>query len=390
MSFDKFPLGELCEILDTRRKPITKSNRIKGEYPYYGATGIVDYVRDYIFDEKLVLIGEDGAKWDSGEKTAFIADGKYWVNNHAHVVKPKRKIILDEWMVYFFFYKDLNEFVTGVTVPKLNQEKLKSIPIPLPPLPIQQKIVAKLDKIFAEIDKAYELLNKKIKNITFLRESFLEKKLKKINSNEEISIDEFCYTTDFVANGSFASLAANVKYLDEEDYAILVRLTDYRKNFKSKLKYLTKKSYDFLKHSKLFEGDLVLTNVGAYCGTPFLIPKLNKPATLGPNAILIRPKKEIMSSEFLKIFFQSRKGQNLLEVISNGTSHKKFNKTSLRRLKITVPTIEQQSKILDEINNLNNRIRIIEQNTENNLKNFEFLKQSILQQAFNGELVKAA
>ena len=75
-------LGELCDILDNKRKPITQRDRISGEYPYYGATGILDYVQNYIFDERLVLIGEDGAKWGSGENTSFIADGKFWVNNH--------------------------------------------------------------------------------------------------------------------------------------------------------------------------------------------------------------------------------------------------------------------------------------------------------------------
>jgi len=147
-------LGKLCEILDNKRKPITKKDRKFGEYPYYGATGIVDYVADYIFDEKLVLIGEDGAKWNSGENTAFIVEGKYWVNNHAHVIKPNRKILMDEWLVYCLFFKDLNPFVTGLTVPKLNQGQLKVIPIPLPPLLIQQQLVLKLDTIFNQIHEA--------------------------------------------------------------------------------------------------------------------------------------------------------------------------------------------------------------------------------------------
>ena len=150
-------LGDLCEILDTRRKPITKKDRIHGEYPYYGATGIVDWVADYIFDEELVLIGEDGAKWDAGEKTAFIVDGKYWVNNHAHVVKPNTEKLLNKWLTYYLCGIDLKPWVTGMTVPKLNQRQLKSIPIPLPPLAEQERIVAKLDAAFAEIDKAVEL-----------------------------------------------------------------------------------------------------------------------------------------------------------------------------------------------------------------------------------------
>jgi len=128
-------LGEVCEVLDKLRKPITKRDRIEGEYPYYGATGILSYVHKYIFDEKLVLIGEDGAKWKSGDNSSFIVEGKYWVNNHAHVIRPIRDIILHEWIVNFLNFSDLTGYITGMTVPKLNQEKMRSILIPLPPLP---------------------------------------------------------------------------------------------------------------------------------------------------------------------------------------------------------------------------------------------------------------
>ena len=126
-------LEEVCNILDKLRKPLTQKDRIEGEYPYYGATGILSYVHNYIFSEKLVLIGEDGAKWLSGDRTSFIADGKYWVNNHAHVIRPIRDVTLDEWIVYFLNFSDLTEYVTGMTVPKLNQEKMRSIKIPIPP-----------------------------------------------------------------------------------------------------------------------------------------------------------------------------------------------------------------------------------------------------------------
>jgi len=87
-------LGELCEILDRLRVPIKKADREPGDIPYYGATGILDYVKDYIFDEDLVLIGEDGAKWGTGESTAYAISGKSWVNNHAHVLRPDRTKLL--------------------------------------------------------------------------------------------------------------------------------------------------------------------------------------------------------------------------------------------------------------------------------------------------------
>ena len=167
-------LGEICEVLDNLRKPITKKDRIEGKYPYYGATGILSYVDNYIFDEKLVLIGEDGAKWDSGDRTSFIAEGKYWVNNHAHVVKPNRRLLLDEWLIYFLNFSDLAPFISGMTVPKLNQEKMRSIPIPLPHLPEQQHIVFILDECFSAIDKAKANAEQNLKNAKELFESYLQ------------------------------------------------------------------------------------------------------------------------------------------------------------------------------------------------------------------------
>ncbi len=158
-------LGEVCEVLDSKRKPITKLDRKSGEYPYYGATGILDYVRDYIFDEKLVLVGEDGAKWGKGDKTAFIANGKYWVNNHVHVLKPNRNKILDELLVEILNSMDLKNHITGITVPKLNQGNLKKIKIPLPPLEVQEQIIAEIEEEQEAIDECKKLMEKMQKKI---------------------------------------------------------------------------------------------------------------------------------------------------------------------------------------------------------------------------------
>lgn len=109
-------LGKTCDILNNLRKPITGSNREKGIYPYYGASGIVDYVKDYIFDEQLLLIGEDGAKWGAFEKTAFIVKGKYWVNNHAHVLRTKT--VNDTFLENYIVMLDVAPFITGAAPPK--------------------------------------------------------------------------------------------------------------------------------------------------------------------------------------------------------------------------------------------------------------------------------
>ncbi len=133
-------IEDVCEILNNRRQPITGADREKGEYPYYGASGIVDFVNDFIFDERLVLVGEDGAKWGAFEKTAFIVDGKYWVNNHAHVLKATK--IIDVLLENYLVMLDLNAFITGAAPPKLTLGRLKQIPIPVPLESAEQEKIA--------------------------------------------------------------------------------------------------------------------------------------------------------------------------------------------------------------------------------------------------------
>lgn len=133
------PLGVICDVLNNRRQPISSDQRKSGPYPYYGASGIVDFVDNYLFDERLVLIGEDGAKWGAFEKTAFIAEGKYWVNNHAHVLKPVEvnDVLFENYLVML----DLAPYVAGAAPPKLTLAKLKGIPVRFPAAqPEQQKI----------------------------------------------------------------------------------------------------------------------------------------------------------------------------------------------------------------------------------------------------------
>ncbi len=141
-------LGEVCEILDNRRIPIAKNKRNPGIYPYYGANGIQDYIDSYIFDGDFVLVGEDGSVINK-DNTPVVnwASGKIWVNNHAHVLQTKNELKLK--FLYFYLQTiDVSYCVAG-TPPKINQENLKKITIPIPPLEIQQEIVKILDQFSA-------------------------------------------------------------------------------------------------------------------------------------------------------------------------------------------------------------------------------------------------
>ena len=138
-------LGEVAENLDSKRKPVAKGGRSLGIYPYYGASGIVDYVDSFIFDGDYLLVSEDGANLVVRKTPiAFSISGKTWVNNHAHVLKFDN-MINQKYVNYYLNYLDLSAYITGAAQPKLNQQNLNNIKIPYPSLEIQSRIVQVLD-----------------------------------------------------------------------------------------------------------------------------------------------------------------------------------------------------------------------------------------------------
>ena len=131
---------DCCEILDSQRKPVTESERVPGMYPYYGANGMQGTINQYIFDDKLVLVAEDGGHFGSKTKPiAYLVNGKCWVNNHAHIVESNG--ICDiRYLCYILNNIDLSGYITGSAQPKLNQANLSVISIILPPLNLQEQI----------------------------------------------------------------------------------------------------------------------------------------------------------------------------------------------------------------------------------------------------------
>lgn len=166
-AWEMVELGEVCDNLDSRRRPVTVSNRKYGDYPYYGASGIVDYVEEFLFDEPLLLISEDGANLLSrSTPIAFSVSGKIWVNNHAHVLKFKH-FATQKYVELYMNSIDVSRYVTGAAQPKLNQQNLNRIEIPLPPLETQEQIISAIEeeqKIVDANKKLIEIFEQKIKD----------------------------------------------------------------------------------------------------------------------------------------------------------------------------------------------------------------------------------
>ncbi len=160
------PFEQLVEFHDRRRIPLSKQERHQrpGTFPYYGAQGIIDSIDDYIFDGRFLLIAEDGENLRSRkEPIAFIADGKFWVNNHAHVVRAIDKKADADFLRAYLEFHPLKGFVTGAAQPKLSQSNLKSLPVTVPPFDLQFKIgerVRAVDGLIEQIGRQIHILEK--------------------------------------------------------------------------------------------------------------------------------------------------------------------------------------------------------------------------------------
>ncbi len=157
-SWEVIPLRNLCENLDSKRIPITSSDRETGDVPYYGASGIVDYVKDYIFDEPLLLISEDGANLLArSTPIAFSISGKTWVNNHAHVLKFNN-IYTQRFVEFYINQVDISQYITGAAQPKLSQANLNKICIPCPNIEVQEKIVREIESVIHIVEQNKRLI----------------------------------------------------------------------------------------------------------------------------------------------------------------------------------------------------------------------------------------
>jgi type I restriction enzyme S subunit len=371
-------LEEIVQVLDYLRKPITKKDRVEGIYPYYGATGILSYVHNFIFSEKLVLIGEDGAKWASGDNSSFIATGNYWVNNHAHVVRPNRNLVLDEWLVYFLNFNDLTPFITGMTVPKLNQEKMKSIPIVLPPLPEQHRIVSILDTCFEAIEKAKSNAERNLQNAKELFESYLNGVFENKGEGwEEKKLNEI----------GIAQTGTTPKTSEKENfgnYIPFVKPADIDFSGKGDIRYDNDglSSEGLAKGRKMESGSILMVCIGATIGKVGFA-EVDVSCNQQINSLTVKKEYEpkffyfaMSSKSFQKrVLIEGKGAQATLPII---------NKSKWEKLSIKFPNSRKEQRIIvEKLEKLQGESKKLESIYNQKLNDLEELKKSVLQKAFS-------
>jgi len=209
VEFKQKTLDNLIDIFDSQRIPLstTERNKRKGKYPYYGASGVIDYINDFIFDGEYLIISEDGENLRSRKTPiAYLASGKFWVNNHAHIVLGKEDILNTDYLRLFISSNKLNGFISNSSQPKLSQTNLKLISISIPKnynekyksIDIQKAIVEfleysfdNLERIKSNIDKRYNIVTKMKKSLipsTFKRTA-IKNKFRKYAQKNNIKFD---------------------------------------------------------------------------------------------------------------------------------------------------------------------------------------------------------
>lgn len=379
-AWPRLPLGDVVDVLDKKRQPITKRNRVAGPYPYYGATGVLDWVEGYLFDEPLVLIGEDGAKWGAGADSAFAITGKTWVNNHAHVLRPNRERLIDDWLIYYLNATDLSGFISGMTVPKLNQGRLREIPIPVPPLDEQKRIVAVLDQAFAALDRARELTESNLADAQSLKNRVRETELDSRGKNwTETTISDICDRFEYgtssksSAEGMIPVLRMGNLQGGEIDW--------------NDLKYSNDAS-DIEKYS-LSAGDVLFnrTNSIEHVGKT-AIYRGEREAIFAGYLIRLHYKRDQVTPDYLNIFLNSDRAKaHGHSLMGKSVNQANISASKLKSYPIALPSLAEQQAIAKKTTSIGKLSEKFQNESKTKLANIDELRQSILNKAFAGELI---
>ncbi|MGC0763764.1 restriction endonuclease subunit S [Escherichia coli] len=192
--------------------------------------------------------------------------------------------------------------------------------------------------------------------------------------------------TDYTANGSFADLAKNVTYLDEPSYSRLVRLTDLRKNLLNDGVYLSEKSHKYLSKSELLGGELLMANVGAYAGLAWIMPKIQMPATLAPNMLMLKLKIEKIRVEYVSLLLNSSKYWGYISTIAQSAAQPKLNKENVRSLPIVLPPIDEQCEIHKSIMKSSHAIEEVIREQNNQIEKLKEYKTTLINSAVTGKI----
>jgi type I restriction enzyme S subunit len=382
--WDEVRLIDVVSFLDSKRVPIESDERStrKGIYPYYGASGIIDYIDDYIFDGEFILLGEDGANiLDRSSPLAFMVKGKIWVNNHAHVFKAKENIklyFLSEYLESLSYEK----FNTGSAQPKLNRSVCEKIPVLLPPLPEQTRIVSVLETW----DKSIENLNKKIEIKKQIKKGLMQDLL--TGKKRLCGFKDKWGLIRLGDIGEFRTSSVDKKTIFSEKVALLCNYMDVykRKIIKNTdiFQKITAKDGQ-IESSSLKIGDVLFTpssetpeDIGYSAVVQSTLPNL----LFSYHLVRFRPNKNILDVLYSSFCFNQVSFRKYLSSVSAGVTRFTLSKSAFENAVIKLPDIKEQKAIADILTTVDKEISEL----ENKLKIIKDQKKFLLNNLITGEI----
>ncbi|EKF9802090.1 restriction endonuclease subunit S [Vibrio cholerae] len=428
-------IGEACLIENGLRKPISLKERAncQGEFPYYGATGVIDYLNSYTHEGEYVLIGEDGANLLSKSKPlAFIANGKYWVNNHAHTLRclgGSPNLYLEK----YFNSLSLESWVTGSAQPKLTKKNLESIPFPLAPLAEQIRIVEKLDEVLAQVDTIKARLDgipailKRFRQSVLaaavsgrLTEDFRTQRLsEKVNPilslqpnaktrrgvPDNVLLDEDLLNQEIPNQWVVESVAHLLKLAVIRDikdgnhganHPKSAEFVDDGVPFITAAQMSDKGHIDFEGAPKLTGEPLSKIKVGfaesqdviySHKGTVGRVSVIDRACVLSPQTTYYRLNQAFVLPRYLAVYLQSQQYKNQVNKVKTQTTRDFVSISAQYQMTLLVPLIEEQKEIVRLVDQYFAFADTIEAQVKKAQARVDKLTQSILAKAFRGELV---
>lgn len=389
-------LKNVSDCLDNFRKPINANERNArlGDVPYYGATGQVGWIDDYLTNEELVLLGEDGAPFlDLLKNKAYLINGKAWVNNHAHILRSKFGTMGNRLLIEYLNSFDFTGFVTGTTRLKLTQASMNKIIIPLVPLAEQQRIVERIESLFAKLDEAKENMQNVLEGFETRKAAILHKAFtgeltakwrkqhgvsmdtweeKKLGDVTDILSSKRIYKNEYVNEGIPFFRSSEIVDLYEYGYT--------EPKF-----FISKDRYDEInkKYGVPEVGDLLVTSVGTI-GKTWIVDE-RKFYYKDGNITQVK-KNSSINMKYLNYFICSENFKKQVSDTVAGTAYNALTIIKFKNILISIPTLPEQTEIVRIIDGLLAKEQQANELSENALAKIDLIKKAILARAFRGEL----
>lgn len=404
--WDVVSLSESVDFLDGQRRPVKSSERAKinGVYPYYGASGIVDYVNDYIFDEELILLGEDGENILSRNlPLAFKVSGKIWVNNHAHVMRPNKDFSIT-FLTEFLESLDYSLLNSGSAQPKLNKASCLKIKVVKPSKQEQTAIATALSDVDTLLQSLEKLIGKKeaIKTATMQQLLTGKTRLPEFATREDGTEKGFKQTElgDIPADWEVKTvfeLAENNRFnFNDGDWVESEHITNHGIRLlqtgnvgvghfvdKDSKKYISEHSFMQLNCKLLEIGDLLICRLAEPAGRACIFKGVKEDkAITSVDVTIFRPPLDNINREFYLHVFSSSDWFDSINEQVGGTTHKRISRSALGSIYVPYPTYKEQTAIANILSDMDSEIRALQKR----LDKTRDIKQGMMQQLLTGKV----